>query len=96
MCLFDIILIVLYNLYLEDLIEIDFSPLRLVTLLLYLGDLIKSLGVMLGALKQSARFLLGALVIVGINSIFFAVIGVGLFHKLFHFRCLPTEENKDE
>lgn len=70
----------------------------MITLLLYLGDIFDSLNVMLTALKQSFKFLLEALAIVGLFSIFFAVVGVSLFQGLFNYRCmpLPGTEVEDE
>jgi hypothetical protein len=50
-----------------------------ITLLFYLGDIFQGLGVMLKALKSSIRFLLEALMIVGLFSVYFASTGVFLF-----------------
>jgi len=62
-----------------DIVIIDLSPLRIITLLQYLGDIFDGLRVMLTALKQSIRYILEALAIVGLFSLFFALAGVFLF-----------------
>ena len=79
--IFDFLLIILttLNLYRPDLIIIDLSPLRMITLLNYLGDILKGLSIMLKALKSSIKFLIEALIIVGLFSLFFGVFGVLLF-----------------
>ncbi|CAK63943.1 unnamed protein product (macronuclear) [Paramecium tetraurelia] len=94
--LFDCILVVVYvlNINYPDVFIVDVSPLRVITLLLYLGDIFSGLGVMLKALKQSFRFLLEALMIVGLFSLFFAITGVFLFQGLFNYRC--QYDNGDE
>ncbi|CAD8104211.1 unnamed protein product [Paramecium primaurelia] len=94
--IFDCILVVVYvlNLNYTDVFIVDISPLRMITLLLYLGDIFSGLGVMLKALKQSFRFLLEALMIVGLFSLFFAITGVFMFQGLFNYRC--QYDNGDE
>lgn len=67
------------NFYRPDIIIIDLSPFRMITLLNYLGDILKGLSTMLKALKSSIRLLLEALIIVGLFSLFFGVFGVLLF-----------------
>lgn len=78
---YDFLLVILttLNLYRPDIIIIDLSPLRMITLLNYLGDILKGLSTMLKALKSSIRLLLEALIIVGLFSLFFGVFGVLLF-----------------
>ncbi|CAD8110743.1 unnamed protein product [Paramecium primaurelia] len=92
----DCILVIVYvlNLTYPETFIVDVSPLRVITLLLYLGDIFSGLGVMLKALKQSFRFLLEALMIVGLFSVFFAICGVFLFQGLFNYRC--QYDNGDE
>ncbi|CAD8121632.1 unnamed protein product [Paramecium sonneborni] len=94
--IFDCILVVVYvlNINYPDIFIVDISPLRVITLLLYLGDIFSGLGVMLKALKQSFRFLLEALMIVGLFSVFFAITGVFMFQGLFNYRC--QYDNGDE
>mgnify|MGYP001807895090 FL=1 len=57
-----------------------------------MGDIFDGLRVMLTALKQSIRYILEALAIVGLFSLFFALAGVFLFHGLFNYRCVPKHE----
>ncbi|CAD8111921.1 unnamed protein product [Paramecium sonneborni] len=85
----DCILVIIYvlNLTYPETFVVDVSPLRVITLLFYLGDIFAGLGVMLKALKQSFKFLLEALMIVGLFSVFFAICGVFLFQGLFNYRC---------
>lgn len=92
--LFDTTLVVLITIkvYYPETFSLDVSPLRLFTLLIYLGDIIDSLNLVLTSIRQSFRFLLEALAIVGLFSIFFAIAGLGLFHGLFHYRCLPLPD----
>ncbi|CAD8147067.1 unnamed protein product [Paramecium octaurelia] len=91
---FTLIFATTINLYYPEIFIIDISPLRMITLLFYLGDIFVGLGVMLLALKQSIKFLLEALMIVGLFSLFFAIFGVFLFQGLFNFRC--EYDNGDE
>ncbi|CAD8091567.1 unnamed protein product [Paramecium primaurelia] len=91
---FTLIFATTINLYYPEIFIIDISPLRMITLLFYLGDIFVGLGVMLLALKQSIKFLLEALMIVGLFSLFFAICGVFLFQGLFNFRC--EYDNGDE
>jgi len=51
--IYDIILVTLYTMHIitPNIVSIDISPLRLITLLLYLGELFDGLKVMLTALK---------------------------------------------
>lgn len=79
--IFDFLLIILttLNLYRPDIVIINLSPLRMITLLNYLGDILKGLSIMLKALKSSIKFLVEALIIVGLFSLFFGVFGVLLF-----------------
>ncbi|CAD8125783.1 unnamed protein product [Paramecium sonneborni] len=87
--IFDFLLIILttLNLYRPDIVIINLSPLRMITLLNYLGDILKGLSIMLKALKSSIKFLVEALIIVGLFSLFFGVFGVLLFQNLFNYRC---------
>ncbi|CAK68274.1 unnamed protein product (macronuclear) [Paramecium tetraurelia] len=87
--IYDFLLVILttMNLYRPDIIIIDLSPFRMLTLLNYLGDILKGLSTMLKALKSSVRLLLEALIIVGLFSLFFGVFGVLLFQNLFNYRC---------
>ncbi|CAD8123231.1 unnamed protein product [Paramecium sonneborni] len=91
---FSIVLLSALNLYRPDLVIIDLSPLRIITLLQYLGDIFDGLGVMLTALKQSIKYILEALAIVGLFSLFFALVGLYLFQGLFNYRCISL--NPDE
>ncbi|CAD8111377.1 unnamed protein product [Paramecium primaurelia] len=86
---YDFLLVILttLNLYRPDIIIIDLSPFRMITLLNYLGDILKGLSTMLKALKSSIQLLLEALIIVGLFSLFFGVFGVLLFQNLFNYRC---------
>ncbi|CAD8114498.1 unnamed protein product [Paramecium sonneborni] len=70
-------------------ISFDVSPLRIITILLYLGDGLLRLKYMLIALKKSLIFLAEALFILLILSLFFSIIGVSLFQGLFNYRCQP-------
>lgn len=76
---FTLVILTILNLNRPDLIIIDLSPLRMITLLNYLGDVFIGLSVMLKALIASLKFLLEALIIVGLFSLFFGVFGVLLF-----------------
>ncbi|CAD8208793.1 unnamed protein product [Paramecium pentaurelia] len=89
---FSIALLSAINLYRPDIVIIDLSPLRIITLLQYLGDIFDGLRVMLTALKQSIKYILEALAIVGLFSLFFALAGVFLFQGLFNYRCVPINE----
>ncbi|CAD8095957.1 unnamed protein product [Paramecium sonneborni] len=91
---FTLIFATTINLYYPEIFIIDISPLRMITLLFYLGDIFNDLQVMLKALKQSIKFLIEALMIVGLFSLFFAICGVFLFQGLFNYRC--EFENGDE
>ncbi|CAD8096268.1 unnamed protein product [Paramecium sonneborni] len=91
---FTLIFATTINLYYPEIFIIDISPLRMITLLFYLGDIFHDLQVMLKALKQSIKFLIEALMIVGLFSLFFAICGVFLFQGLFNYRCVF--ENGDE
>lgn len=84
---FTLITLTTLNLYRPDIIKTDISPLRMITLLNYLGDILKGLSVMLKALKSSIKFLIEALIIVGLFSLFFGIMGVFLFQGLFNYRC---------
>ncbi|CAD8110423.1 unnamed protein product [Paramecium primaurelia] len=90
---FDLILTVLQiNTTLIPIIGIvDFSPLRLITLLLYLGDFVPGLKIMLKSLGKSFKYLVEALIIVIIFGLFFATLGQSLFHGLINYRCLPRQ-----
>ncbi|CAD8125822.1 unnamed protein product [Paramecium sonneborni] len=89
---FSIVLLTAINLYRPDIVIIDLSPLRIITLLQYLGDIFDGLRVMLTALRQSIRYILEALAIVGLFSLFFALSGLFLFHGLFNYRCVPIDQ----
>ncbi|CAD8075871.1 unnamed protein product [Paramecium primaurelia] len=91
---FTLVVLTTLNLYRPDIIILDLSPLRMITLLNYLGDVLKGLSIMLKALISSLKFLLEALIIVGLFSLFFGVFGVLLFQNLFNYRC--QYENGDE
>ncbi|CAD8200926.1 unnamed protein product [Paramecium octaurelia] len=91
---FTLIFATTINLYYPEIFIIDISPLRMITLLFYLGDIFDDLQVMLKALKQSIKFLIEALMIVGLFSLFFAICGVFLFQGLFNYRC--EYDNGDE
>ncbi|CAK66104.1 unnamed protein product (macronuclear) [Paramecium tetraurelia] len=90
---FDLILTVLQIITtLIPIIDVvDFSPLRLITLLLYLGDFVPGLKIMLQALGKSFKYLVEALIIVIIFGLFFATLGQSLFHGLINYRCLPKQ-----
>ncbi|CAD8209125.1 unnamed protein product [Paramecium pentaurelia] len=90
---FSIVMLSAINLYRPDIVIIDLSPLRIITLLQYLGDIFDGLRVMLTALRQSIRYILEALAIVGLFSLFFALTGVFLFQGLFNYRCVPINED---
>lgn len=60
-------------------ISFDLSPLRIITILLYLGDGLLRLKYMLIALKKSLIFLAEAIFILLILSLLFSIIGVSLF-----------------
>ncbi|CAD8120846.1 unnamed protein product [Paramecium sonneborni] len=94
--IYDIVLIVFtaMNLYYPEIIIIDISPLRLVTLLMYLTNIFQGLNVMMTALKQSVKYLIEALMIVILFSLIFASMGIFLFQGLFNYRC--QYENGDE
>lgn len=52
---------------------------------------------MLTSLGKSFKYLIKALMIVIIFSVFFASLGSSLFHGLINYRCLPVNyENADE
>ncbi|CAD8054707.1 unnamed protein product [Paramecium primaurelia] len=70
-------------------ISFDLSPLRIITILLYLGDGLLRLKYMLIALKKSLIFLAEAIFILLILSLLFSIIGVSLFQGLFNYRCQP-------
>ncbi|CAD8095967.1 unnamed protein product [Paramecium sonneborni] len=70
-------------------IPFDPTPLRIITILLYLGDGLLRLKYMLIALKKSLVFLAEALFILLISALFFSIIGVSLFQGLFNYRCQP-------
>ncbi|CAD8198931.1 unnamed protein product [Paramecium pentaurelia] len=91
---FVLIFFTAMNLYYPEIIIIDISPLRLVTLLMYLTNIFQGLNVMMTALKQSFKFLIEALMIVILFSLIFASIGIFLFQGLFNYRC--QYENGDE
>ncbi|CAK82706.1 unnamed protein product (macronuclear) [Paramecium tetraurelia] len=92
---FSIVLLSALNLYRPDIMIIDLSPLRIITLLQYLGDIFDGLRVMLTALRQSIKYILEALAIVGLFSLFFALAGLYLFQGLFNYRCMPTNPDED-
>ncbi|CAD8196993.1 unnamed protein product [Paramecium pentaurelia] len=94
--IYDFILIFFtaMNIYYPEVIIIDVSPLRLVTLLMYLTNIFQGLNVMLTALKQSFKYLIEALMIVILFSLIFASMGIFLFQGLFNYRC--QYENGDE
>ncbi|CAD8187083.1 unnamed protein product [Paramecium octaurelia] len=91
---FVLIFFTAMNLYYPEIIIIDISPLRLVTLLMYLTNIFQGLNVMMTALRQSFRFLVEALMIVILFSLIFASMGIFLFQGLFNYRC--QYENGDE
>ncbi|CAD8191236.1 unnamed protein product [Paramecium pentaurelia] len=75
-------------------IPFDPTPLRIITILLYLGDGLLRLKYMLIALKKSLVFLAEALFILLISALFFSIIGVSLFQGLFNYRCQPIDGNQ--
>ncbi|CAK56635.1 unnamed protein product (macronuclear) [Paramecium tetraurelia] len=91
---FVLIFFTAMNLYYPEIIIIDISPLRLVTLLMYLTNIFQGLNVMMTALRQSFKFLVEALMIVILFSLIFASMGIFLFQGLFNYRC--QYENGDE
>ncbi|CAD8075875.1 unnamed protein product [Paramecium primaurelia] len=90
---FDLILTVLQinTTLIRNIESVDFSPLRLITLLLYLGDFVPGLKIMLKSLGKSFKYLFEALIIVIIFGLFFATLGQSLFHGLINYRCLPKQ-----
>lgn len=60
-------------------IPFDPTPLRIITIFIYLGDALLRLKYMLIALKKSLIFLAEALFILLISALFFSIIGVSLF-----------------
>ncbi|CAD8181015.1 unnamed protein product [Paramecium pentaurelia] len=72
-------------------IPFDPTPLRIITIFIYLGDVLLRLKYMLIALKKSLVFLAEALFILLISALFFSIIGVSLFQGLFNYRCQPIE-----
>ncbi|CAD8123254.1 unnamed protein product [Paramecium sonneborni] len=88
---FDLILTILQinTTLLHNIVQVNFSPLRLITLLLYLGDFVPGLKIMLKSLGKSLKYLFEAFIIVIIFCLFFATFGQSLFHGLINYRCLP-------
>lgn len=85
----DTIILILFiiHFYNKEIMVIDFTVIRLLRILLFMGLYIKPLKIMLIALSESIMFLIEALVIVLIFTYFFALIGLHLFLGLFRLKC---------
>lgn len=89
--IFDFVLLVLYILYIYIPNWIDPSPLRLIQLLIYFGNLFEGLNVMLTALREGFKFLFEGIMIVVFFSVFMAAMSQHLFHSLFKNQCFHSE-----
>lgn len=76
------------HIFYPDIIPIDFSPMRMIRLLSYMGRVFSGMGMMLSALTISIKRLAEVFTILMIFFTFFICIGIHLFKDLHFNKCM--------
>ncbi|KAM3138242.1 Sodium channel protein type 4 subunit alpha [Paramecium bursaria] len=91
--LYNLTLTILFYIYISSENIIDFSPLRQINMLIYVGYFIKGIEKMVRALQQSVKYILEAVAIVLLITTFFALIGMILFKGLSNYKCVDQHSD---